>query len=246
MRQTVACVFEKIEEVCWEEAILHEFQNGRVDGILISVSGETINSDHIKKVMDNGIPVLFFDRICEDVKTARIITDDEESGYKATAHLVERGCREIAFLCISSHLSISNSRLEGYKKALAKFKMGKPVVLNCNNSYEDNYSIIKEMLGKKNRPDGIIACVEKLTTPVYLACNTLKLRIPADVKVISFTNLTTALILDPPLTTITQPAYEMGKAAATVLFKALGNSAFDLTNERVVISSSLVVRDSTR
>ncbi|HEY6505150.1 MAG TPA: LacI family DNA-binding transcriptional regulator, partial [Chitinophagaceae bacterium] len=67
-----------------EEAILNEFQSGRVDGILISVSGETSHSDHIKEVIASGKPVVFFDRICEDVETARIVTDDLESSYKAT------------------------------------------------------------------------------------------------------------------------------------------------------------------
>jgi LacI family transcriptional regulator len=87
--------------------------------------------------------------------------------------------------------------------------------------------------------------VEKLTTTVYLACKELKLGIPKDIKVISFTNIPTAEILNPALTTIAQPAFEMGKTAATVLFKALGKNVTSLKKESVVIPSQLITRDST-
>src|SRR6185436_10629703 len=101
-----------------EEAILKEFQSGRVDGILISVSGETNNSDHIKEVIAAGMPLVFFDRVREDVETAKIITDDFESGYNATSHLINAGCKRICYLSTSSALSINSKRMEGYRQAL--------------------------------------------------------------------------------------------------------------------------------
>lgn len=231
-----------------EEAILKEFANGRVDGILISVSGETSQSDHIRSVVTAGIPVLFFDRICEDVKTTRVITDDFESGYKAALHLIEQGCKRIAYLSMSASLSISNSRMKGYLQALRDHKIQvKPDdIVTCSNNIDDNLQVIKKVLKRKARPDGIIACVEKLTTSVYLACKELDLKIPNDIKVISFTNLQTALILDPPLTTITQPAFEMGTTAATVLFKVLQKSNLRLKEETIVVPSTLNIRGSTR
>ena len=230
-----------------EETILKEFQSGRVDGILISVSGETSQSDHIKKVIASGIPVVFFDRVCEDVETAKVITDDFECGYKATRHLLEQGCERIAYLSVSSNLSISNNRMEGYQKALADQHLKKiqSEVIICGNDPDENYNIIKQALNKKERPDGIIACVEKFTSSIYIACNDLGLTIPDQVKVISFTNLQTALILDPPLTTITQPAFEMGKTAASVLFKALGGKNLTPEAEKVIIPSTLHIRNST-
>lgn len=231
-----------------EEAILKEFANGRVDGILISVSGETSQSDHIRSVVAAGIPVLFFDRICEDVETTRVITDDFESGYKAALHLIEQGCKRIAYLSMSASLSISNSRMKGYLQALSDHKIEvKPDnIVTCSNNIDDNLRVIKKVLKRKARPDGIIACVEKLTTSVYLACKELDLKIPNDIKVISFTNLQTALILDPPLTTITQPAFEMGTTAATVLFKVLQKGNLRLKEETIVVPSTLNIRGSTR
>ena len=235
------------ESFAREKAILNEFKSGRVDGILISVSGETSDSKHIKDVAEEGIPLVFFDRVCEDVDTARIVTDDFESGYNATSHLIEQGCKKIAFLSISASLSISNNRMMGYKKALKahKMKVTEADIILCSNDSDENYRTIKDLLKKKTRPDGIIASVEKLTAGVYRACKDLKLIIPGDVKLISFTNLQTALILNPPLTTITQPAFEMGKAAASLLFKALDKQSHEVKQETVVIPSTLTVRSST-
>ena len=230
-----------------EKTILKEFQGGRVDGVLMSVSGETSQSDHISDLISAGIPLIFFDRICEDVETAKIITDDFESGYKATEHLIQQGCDKIAFLGISKSLSISNKRLEGYLQAFAdhQLKAGKKHVVLCGNDAKRNYLLIKKLLQQKVRPDGIVASVEKLTTPVYKACVDLKLKIPEDVKVVCFSNLETASILNPSLTTITQPAFEMGKTAASLLFNALEKTNFNLTQESLVIPSELVVRNST-
>lgn len=231
-----------------EKTILKEFKGGRVDGVLLSVSRDTSQSDHIRDLISNGIPVIFFDRACDDVDTAKITTNDFESAYMATEHLVQQGCDRIAFLGISKILSISNKRLEGFLKALEvhKLKAHKRNIILCTNDTQYNYPVIEKLLRHASRPNGIVASVEKLTTPVYQACTALKLKIPKDVKLVCFSNLDTAAILNPSLTTITQPAFEMGKTAATLLFKALDKANVDITAERIVIPSSLVIRGSTR
>ena len=230
-----------------EKTILKEFQGGRVDGVLMSVSGETSQSGHINDLILNGVPLIFFDRVCEDVETAKIITDDFESGYKATEHLILQDCDKIAFLGISKSLSISSKRLEGFLSAHGdhQLKADKKNIILCTNDTKQNYRMIKKLLQQKNRPDGIVASVEKLTTPIYNVCAALKLKIPRDVKVVCFSNLETASILNPSLTTITQPAFEMGKMAATLLLKALEKTGLDLKKERLVIPSALVVRNSS-
>lgn len=229
-----------------EKAMLKEFKGGRVDGILLSVSSETKDSTHIKQLMDENIPVVFFDRACDDITTAKITTNDFESGYNATCHLIDNGCMQPAILLVSQNLSISNERLEGYKQALKinQIKFKESHALLCN---EENNSLvaIKKLLQHKRRPDGIICSVDKLTIPVYLACKDLNLSIPADVKVISFSNNPSAVILNPSLSAIVQPAYDIGKAAATALFKALSKKKIELADESRVIFSTLVQRDST-
>jgi len=230
-----------------EKAILNDFQSGRVDGILMSVTSETVDTTPIHELSAKGIPVIFFDRVCEEIETAKITTNDFESSYNATRHLIECGCRKIAFLSFSKSLSISSKRLEGYKQALIDNAIAfhEDDLIFCTNDDASNYTLLTTTLGQEKRPDGIIASVEKLTTTVYLACKELKLSIPGDVKVVSFSNLQSALILNPSLTTITQPAFDMGKTAAAILFKALEKPGFSLKKENYTIPSVLIVRDST-
>ncbi|MBL7762784.1 MAG: LacI family DNA-binding transcriptional regulator [Chitinophagaceae bacterium] len=230
-----------------EKNILQQFRGGRVDGVLISVSRETIKSDHINDLIADGIPLIFFDRVCDDVDTAKITTDDFESGYRAAEHLLKKQCRRIAFLSISYSLSISNKRLEGYLQAHQDYKIpaDKKMIVYCPDDAKKNYTVIKKLLQQKNRPDAIIASVEKLTAPVYKACELLKLNIPKDIKVICFSNLVTASILNPSLTTITQPAFDMGKTAAKLLFRKLEKKNVSLKKENIVIPSTLIARSST-
>jgi LacI family transcriptional regulator len=230
-----------------EKAILKEFQGGRVDGVLMSVSKETANSEHISDLIGTGVPLIFFDRVCDDIVTGKITTDDDESGYKATTHLIDQGCSAIYFLSISDSLSISNLRLEGYRRAMRDRHMHiqESQVVRCTNDHQQNYLLLKELLSRPDRPDGLIASVEKLTTPIYQSCNDLGLTIPGDVKVICFSNLDTASILNPSLTTITQPAFEIGRKAAQALFQSLEKGNIDPVKNSLIIPSELVQREST-
>jgi LacI family transcriptional regulator len=249
-----------------EVNILKDFGSGRVDGVLMSIASETCESQHIRSLLEKDVPVVLFDRVCDDVKTARVSTDDKEAGYTATEHLISRGCRRILYLSISESLSISTERLQGYRQALTGH--GLPVedknIILCTGNAEQMKRTIEEALSQgrggpnghghrgpngpergDERPDGIVASVEKLVTPVYLACKALHLSIPGDVKVICFSNMPQASLLSPALTTITQPAFEIGKAAACLLFKAMEKADFDLGKASSILPSVLTIREST-
>ena len=230
-----------------EESILKDFSSGRVDGVLISISRETSNNDHIEGLKAKNIPVVLFDRTVDAIPTTKIITDDFESSYKATKHLIEKGCKRISFLSISRQLSINNKRIHGFLKAIAdhKVELCKDCIVDCSNDNKYNQHLLHKLLQSPERPDGIIASVEKLTLPVYLVCQELKINIPKDLKIISFSNSEAAPVMSPPLTTVTQPAFEMGKRAAAILFKAIEKKNYKMANENIVIPSTLVIRNST-
>ena len=236
---------EKFEN---EKEILTEFLSGRVDGVLISISGETNTTEHIAKLQSKNLPVVFFDRRFGNTDTAAVITNDKECGYLAARHLLEKGCRNIAFLSVSGCLPICLERQEGYTSALQETgsKPKKPQIFYCNGTEKENYNQVKKLLQGKNRPDGIIASVEKTAILVYLVCQELGIHIPRDLKVIAFSTLETAPILNPPLTTITQPAFDIGKTAATLLFRGIEKKNSDISNECIVIPSLLIERESTR
>ncbi|MDB5246107.1 MAG: LacI family transcriptional regulator [Segetibacter sp.] len=240
-------VYLTYESYAREKQILDEFTNGRVDGLLISVSSETCSTGHIEALNSNKVPVVFFDRAIDETDAAKITTNDYDSGYEATRHLIERGCRKIAYLSISNLLVINTKRMMGFRNAMtdSKLHVDDNNIVNCSNDDNENNRILTEVLKQKNRADGIISSVEKLITPVYTICKQLKLQIPADLKVLCFSNLSTAHILNPSLTTITQPAFDMGKMAATVLFKAVEKRNYNWQDENLVIPSKLYIRDST-
>nr|WP_067059558.1 LacI family DNA-binding transcriptional regulator [Mucilaginibacter sp. L294] len=227
-----------------EAAFIKSLLSGRVDGVLISVSSETNNKDHINS-LDKNIPVVFFDRTLEDIAAVKITTNDYESAYIATEHLIERGCKKIGFLFALNNLSTGKSRLSGYTDALASNNItyDKNQVITCDKNESQNHSRIKKLLAK-NKPDGIISSIEELVLPCYAICEELNISIPDDLKIISFSNLKTAPFLNPSLTTITQPAFEIGITAATLLLKLLNKKQVD-TDEIVVLKSTLIKRAST-
>ena len=234
------------ESVAKEKAIFEELKSGRVDGVLISISRETRTSKHIHDLQLTAIPIVFFDRVSEDIDTAKVVTNDFESGCTATEHLIKKGCKRIIYLSISKNLSITNNRMKGFKKALADHNMKiRGTTLFCTNDRLKDLQTFRKLMERKKHPDGIIVSVEGLIIPIYEICHELQLSIPRDVKIIGFSNLPSAVILNPSLTTITQPAYEMGKVAVSLLFKALEKDTFKLSKENIILSSALNIRKST-
>ena len=173
-------------------------------------------------------------------------TDDFESGFKATEHLIKQGCKRIAYLQISKNLSIGQQRLNGYQSALKKYDIPQEerLVVIGSKSADDDYRQIKKLLKSKKRPDGIFSSVESLAMIVYTVCEELKLRIPEDIKVITFSNLSIAPLLAPSLTTITQPAFNIGKEAAANLFQILKNNKLR-GKKNIILESKLIPRKST-
>lgn len=225
-------------------------QNGRVDGVLMSLSAGTNNYDHLIDLKNKGVPIVFFDRICETIESSSVTTDDFESGYAATEHLIQRGCKRIAYLDLSRYLSISSKRMQGYLAALEKYdiKADEEMIMRFTNNNAANEEIITQALTGPKRPDGIFASVEKLAISSYNVCESLKIPIPSGIKIISFSNLEISSLLNPSLSTITQPAYEIGKQAAMQLFRYLGKKKPSdiLENERIVLKSTLIPRGSTK
>jgi LacI family transcriptional regulator len=234
------------EDVEKEIAFSKLLHNGRVDGVIISLSGTTKNPDHLKELQERGVPIVFFDRVYENLNTACITTDDYESGYRATQHLIDKGCSKIAHLMFSDSTSIGNKRMKGYVDAIRDNGLGfnEKMIIRCSHDDKKDYKLIEDLFKREN-PDGVFASIERYAIICYDICNRLKLFIPGDVKLISFSNLQAAAFLDPPLTTIQQPAFEIGREAASILFKALEKKMFQLKEEKIVFKSLLVERAST-
>lgn len=229
-----------------EVSIITELQNGRVDGVIMSATGEGKDSAHIQKLMQLSIPIVFFDRIYEDIDVPKVITNDYQISYEATTDLVNRGCKKPVFLVIDADRSIGNIRKKGYVDALkaAGFKNDAIRILECDNDREISYDIIRNFI-LEVKPDAIVTAVERLAVVTYRVCINEKISIPKQLKVIGFSSLEIADLLNPALSTITQPAFEMGRKAAQQLFVAMKSTKNNFLDEPIVLNSSIIHRKST-
>jgi LacI family transcriptional regulator len=233
-------VFEK------EVSFVNYLNNGKVDGIIMSVSGEANDHNYLRKLEQKNVPVVFFDRVYEDIEAAKVTTNDYDSSFAATEHLLETGCRKIAYLVVNKSISIGKVRMQGYVDALQKHNVpfDDELVIDCSNDEKENYAILKKVL-QEIKPDGIFSSVERLAFATYYVCNDLGIDIPRDLKIISFSSLNIAPLLCPALSTITQPAFEMGSKAATLLFEELEKKGLYIHKKEHVLKSKLYIRKSS-
>lgn len=221
----------------------------QADGIIACLAMETNHYDHLAMFKENNIPLVFFDRICNEIDTHKVIIDDFGASMKATEHLLSIGCRRIAHIAGNQHMAIFRDRLKGYRESLFKNNMQINEQLIC---YTEDLSIAEGQkatamfLKMKDRPDGIFCAND---TSAISAIQTIKkagLSVPEDVAVIGFSNTPQSLIIEPTLTTVDDHAFEMGQAAARLLIRQIEKSGEDMATETIVIRNDLIVRDSTK
>ncbi len=235
------------EDAQKEKAIVNILQNGRVDGIIMSLSHQTKDVSHLQMLHNQHIPLVFFDRAADNIKVPKITTNDFQSSYDATQLLLQKGCKSIAFLSFSDHISIIQQRMQGFLSAMQTTKCSSYTnwIVPCGIDNALNYTIVKQLLQQSHRPDGIVASVERLAITTYEVCNQLQLHIPKQVKIIGYTNLQTAFLLQPSLSAITQPAYEMGCEAASILFRLIEQKGVAFIAQETILNSVIVERNST-
>lgn len=229
-----------------EVSFIKHLHNGRADGIIMSVSGEANDHNYLNELSKRRLPLVFFDRVYEDIVTPRVITNDYDSSFSATKHLIQQGCKRIAYLAVNKTLSIGKTRMQGYIDALKKYKIPfqDELIIDCTNNYKENIGLLKQAFINL-KPDGVFTSVERLAFATYYACYDIKLSIPDDLKVIGFSSLAIAPLLNPALSTITQPAAELGKTAAELLFKMLESPNEVSLKSEVILNSKLYPREST-
>jgi LacI family transcriptional regulator len=229
-----------------EVSFIKHLHNGRADGIIMSVSGEANDHNYLNELSKKRLPLVFFDRVYEDIVTPRVITNDYDSSFSATKHLIQQGCTRIAYLAVNKALSIGKTRMQGYIDALKKYKIPfkEELIIDCTNNYKENIEILKQAFTAL-KPDGVFTSVERLAFATYYACYDINISIPKDLKVIGFSSLAIAPLLNPALSTITQPASELGKTAAELLFKMLENPTDVDAKSEVILNSKLYAREST-
>ena len=222
----------------------------RVDGLIVSLSGESNDLEHFKELQTKGMPIVFFDRVPQDYITHKVSADNFVGAYEATAHLIQQGFRKIAHLTSPSWLSITYERLEGYKKALQNH--GIPIeesyIKYCSHGGmipEEVEKAVLELIHHPERPDAIFSAGDRLTTSSMSLIKREGLRIPEDIAIVGFTNLISAHLLNPALSAVTQPAYEMGQLATEFLIDLIERPKSTIRFETKRLETKLVIRQSS-
>lgn len=221
-----------------------------VDGILVSISSETTDFSGFNSLKEKGIPVVFFDRAPRDIYAHKIIVDNFEGAYKATEHLIKQGFHKIAHITNSSDLLIEEERIEGYKAALSNYNINynPEYVFYCQrrkNIREEVEAIVNQLLHLDNRPNAIFSASDKLSTEILIALKKRNITISKDMAFVGFTNMAEADIFECPLTTISQPALEIGEAAAKLLIGQIESKSTISLYKTKIFETELTIRESS-
>lgn len=222
-----------------------------IDGLIISISTETKDFSYFKELHQKGLPIVFFDRIVSEIDTHKVIADNYKGAYDATIHLINCGYRRIAAISNPALLSITKERLAGYKAALEEngIDVNDALIKYCQHGgmiVSEVEEVVKELFKLKPGPDAIFATADKLTTGCLRILKAKRMKVPDDMGLIGFSNTDLTDLLDPPLSIIKQPAFEMGEVAMNLLLQLI-ESKRPVTNfETKVLSTELLIRDSTK
>ncbi|MEX8548445.1 MAG: LacI family DNA-binding transcriptional regulator [Mucilaginibacter sp.] len=196
-----------------------------VDGLLISMSSGTSDYSFLKKLHDNGLPIVFFDRIINEIETFKVTSDNFSGAYNATESLIRSGHKQIALLANAPQLSITNERLSGYKKALADHQIPfRPeLVRNCykgGSDYQEVEDAVKELLALADKPNAIFISSDRISISCIRALKKLKFD-PQKIRVVGFSNSDIVDLLQPSISYVRQKAFEMGRTAVEMLLKLI-------------------------
>lgn len=223
-------------------------KSGTIDGFLVSIAEETQinkNFSHFVDAINDGIPLVLFDRITPAIECDKVIVNDLEGARHATAHLIKTGCKKIALVSIIDTLSVGKLRVEGYKKALTDHGMAiNEKIIVCLSKNEDLETVMKIVLADKTI-DGLL-CLEESSAIVCLELiKAMKYSIPDQMSMICFTNGKLPQHVSPTITTISQHGKFIGETATTMLVNRL-ESKTDLDFSTKIIKTSLIERETTK
>lgn len=241
-------IFQSGESYQKEVEIVETLANSRVDGIIISFSKDTCNYEHIQHVMERGIPITLFERVCSEIKTCKIMTDDFTGAVEIVNHLIKRGRKKIAYIGGPLSLGVCQERLKGYRAAMAenglKVHPGLQIELP-EFSYEIAGQSFKKLWELSPKPDAVFCFADILAIGVLHAAQQLKIKVPDEVAIAGFGNDVTGRYISPSITTMAQPSFEMGELAAEMLLQSISEKSDQPNCRNEIIKPTLIIREST-
>ncbi|WP_044211370.1 LacI family DNA-binding transcriptional regulator [Flammeovirga sp. OC4] len=243
----IICQSKDSEEL--EAKNINTLISSRVDGILLSPAIKTSKIGHIQKAMKSNVPIFFFDRYIKEVSTTKVITDDRITSKELTMHLLSQGIHKLAVLTGDTKVSIYDNRVKGIYDAFKESGLNtesKLIMQQINLSMDEAYSAIHSWVDKKVDFDAVFAMNDMAAIGAQRALQERGYKIPDDVLVAGFSNEPIAKLVSPPITTVHQPAAEIGKLAAKKIINHIEERDKSiLASETAVLDSKLIIRSST-
>ena len=240
-------IFQSKESYEREVAIAQSLASIQADGLLVSIAKTSMKFGHFKELINEGMPMVFFDRACEQIDSDKVLVDDFNGAFNAVEYLIRTGCKRIAHYGAPQHLQIGYQRKRGYISALEKhgIEVDDELMVKCDTIAEA-LEITPRIMRLENPPDAIFTVNDLTASGVIKVLKKLRFRIPEDVSVIGFTDGLVATVTDPSLTSVSQHGYEMGKKAMGMLLKRINVLEGDPPAQTEIIPTELIVRESTR
>lgn len=227
-----------------EVEITQAFMATRVCGVITSLAKETARYDHYQALLDRNIPIVFYDRICPELKTERVVVDDYHGAYTATEYLIKTGCRRIFFYQTDPHLEISKNRRNGYVDAMKRYGMEvTPEMIVWCDTREKAMQITPLLLQGDNRPDAFFAINDDTAAGILHMCKRLGVKVPEEVSICGFSDDKIARSTDPELTTVEQRGEEVGRSAFNILHDKIEGRE---NGKNQIVKTTLLIRGTTR
>lgn len=243
-------ICQSLESLVREESIVNTLLANRVDGVLISISMETKNYDHLKGLKQRNIPFVFFDRHCNIPGTSNVIINDFEAAFTATEHLIAKKSEIIAHFSGPQNLEIYKNRFKGYKAALQKHKLffEEELVITSSLMENDGAENVKKLLNLPYKIDGIFCANDVVAIGAIQYLKSINIKIPEEIAIVGFSNETSSSVIEPALTTINQSGLEIGKTATHLLINKIKKvNNYNLqTNETIIVNTNLIERASSK
>lgn len=219
----------------------------QVEGIIISLARDTVDAEHLHRLVRRQVPLVLFDRYAEEVPAPRVVVENRLAARQAVQHLVANGCRRVAYLAGLPSLKISNERLLGYQDALAEVQIDfdDTLVLHCDFTTDNAVRQTNLLLAMKRPPDGILAFSDRIAIASMYALRQRGIRIPDEMKIVGFNDEPVSALLTPALSSVAQPTYEMGQLAVSLLLEQI--QAEQPVQNAVThrLTTTLMVRESS-
>lgn len=243
-------ILQSNESIELEKKQVNLLLNKRVDGIIISLSNESNDDDHLKEIVNRKVPFVMFDKISKLIPCSKVVINDQKAAFSAVEHLIAQGCKKIAHIRGPINPQNAIDRFLGYKKALEKNNLpyDSNLVYACKQvTFDEGKEFAQQILADHPDVDGIFAVTDLVAVGVLAHLNETNHKVPGNIKLIGFSNWFMSQVITPKLSTVDQPSGEMGKVAFDLLLEEMNakREGNEFQPKIIELETNLIAREST-